>query len=559
MFRFSPALICTRHTAEAIAIQIREILGARVVPVAAAQSGLPDEVQEILGEDHGGLLAFTRARPEEFSITKSAAGVWHLQAAIGRKRTAPCSTFAHIAAAPLAPPATAAQPRTEINSAPLKDAFPISTRPPCEQIGRADLPAYLTPCFSRVSFAVKGKYHCLPTFAVPFSALAEVVSAPSVDALLEALKESISAGAVTIVRYRRDVFVVPSAGAGTSHADRLYAQWAVPSYDFCRVARLLSCDEPTAVQELEYRAANMLTTPLVAVLLSFPLRIKCTLVESEWDDVAVVGGSDASGVGFNPSSAFAPLVKHLLSVTYMVDPENLAREAPCAQMYAEHTLEDMQTVFADFNKRSDKKTFKALKERRRIIRAMLAKRFPLGNPLIDADVTSMLLFDSIEHVSGYINSGALRELLPDGGKTACQTGNEFFKKFPHLFNVVEESMTKLLVQRSDCGPPPRDKPLSENELILCIVGALPSPLIPNQKFHVSFIVTRVTSHVLSELKRQYNTPEAFFDRFPMVFDHAFSASGGQHTYSTTPEKVRAWESSAVRQLSSELLGGDADS
>jgi len=547
-------------TADSIVKTLAGVLGQEPMPLAKAQSNLPYEVQEELGESYGGLLAFARQNANRFWVSKNGSGIWMLQNAGGGTGSTVQSSYA--------PSPTAATPRvaTAMPSAPPAPSAPgpeVAIDAHQHDTARLDLPFYKVKRHKSVLFNVGGRAFTLPTFAVPLAVVMEVTKSPTADALLEALRPSIESGAVVVAKGLGVLYVAPMLGAGEER-NASYDAFKVEGYDLCRLARFLSCEEGRSAGHLHVAAGAILTRPVAQVMLSFPNRISCVFGDTDWDavldeevDVAASAGAKASSSTpsdpLEPTDKTAGLVALLVHGTYLVNPTNMAREAPCALMFADFTLAQMMEEMVAFNKRGDKKTFKAIKVRRRIIRAIIAKRFPLGNPFIDADVSAMLIYDQIEHIATFVPCNVVRELLPEAGKIGCQTGNDFFKAFPNLFNVTEKSTTDVYIQRADCGPPVSENPLTPADLILIVSSALPQPLIANKFFSPSFLKGRFTRFAINEIERHFGGLERMLLLFPKYFDSRPRSGSNETLFATCPKRLFEWEQLALKELQAKVV------
>eukprot|EP00164_Ancoracysta_twista_P017908 GFYU01030744.1.p1 GENE.GFYU01030744.1~~GFYU01030744.1.p1 ORF type:complete len:292 (+),score=2.83 GFYU01030744.1:2-877(+) len=231
-------------------------------------------------------------------------------------------------------------------------------------------------------------------------------------------------------------------------------------------------------------------------------------------------------------------------VKFIVSEEGLG-EAKVSEKYENSTIEELEAEMRNLHANKKDKGFKVIKERRKLIKALLRKRFPNGSPLWDPDVTAYLVYDLMQPLApGFHRTMKLRELLPEGGRICCSTNNDFFERFPHLFHSDELSRTDMVVMRADGGDKPVKRDLTDADVQLAVATALPHPIQPGRPFSASHLAGKLTAQVIAHMKRVWGSPTGLLKAYPDVFQFV-----DDDMFLSTDTKVEQWTALLRREQS----------
>lgn len=463
--------------------EINSIIGNQQLPIPDATLRIPAIIKEQISEEFGGLMQFAKAHPLEYAIGQQ-----------GKVLT-------------------------------IRRILPKST-----DVKRS------------LIIDVGGRPVVLPHFAVPVPTLANVAKASPYDTA-KGLLPLLSRKEVALVAYpeRLDINPVPWSfcvvpnekvvkPTSSSSLDPAYAPFVVEEFNICRSSRFLNCDDFTPIETWMKSLVGIVTQHPALIALADSNRFEIKFIsqtpvptnKSEEDFLSVLS---KEGININSPQG----------VKYVVSEEGIG-EAKISEKYEHSTIEELEAEMRNLHNSKKDKGFKVIKERRRIIKALLRKRFPNGSPLWDPDVTAYLVYDLMQPLSpGFHRTMKIRELLPEGGRVCCSTNNDFFERFPHLFHCDELSRTDMVVMRADGGDKPVKKDLSDVEVLLGLATALPHPIQPGRAFSASHLAGKLTAHVIAHIKRVWGSPTEVLKSFPDTFQTV-----GEDMFLSTDTKVEKW-------------------
>jgi hypothetical protein len=293
-----------------------------------------------------------------------------------------------------------------------------------------------------------------------------------------------------------------------------HVSFAMQSYESCRVARHLCCDAFRSLADVEADCAALDIDVLLVAL-----------KHSERFTLAI--GPDG-----------APHMKYVLSAK--------GREDLKPGKLDGKTMEELVELKASLIPRlkRKKRSFAGLKHNREIIKAMLRKKYPCGNPLLDPEVSAMMIYDMLPP-NTVLSANEIREnILGDLSKLCCHIGSKFFLGFPHLFeSVYDPQKGATIVRRRET-----DEPLSSQLKTSTSDVALINALVKKMKRRGDEI-TRVIS--VKTMKNFFpSTEHEKFTRIllslPQVFPDTFSLTADKSVlvaFDKLPEvreKVAKW-------------------
>ena len=270
--------------------------------------------------------------------------------------------------------------------------------------------------------------------------------------------------------------------------------------DVFRLARLLSCENFTALTAIP---DGVVQRPIMDVVRLQPERFEVRRDDLSSSLIGEIVLCDPWSLDSEGS----------YSIRYKIPP-NVQTVLAARNNLDELTLEQLEQ---ESKKVKDLRPVKRIKARRKIIRAIIRKRFPLGNPLMDPPVTALLLFDVLPETP-VANSG-IAELLPNKGRDGCPFDRAFFLRFPNLFAVVEDlhCMNSFTIVRRDCAGPAStrgcDVSLTDDEAVAELMSRLMT--LPRASYTKSFLVScasRAACQKLSQIGL-----DSVIKKYPDVF------------------------------------------
>ena len=224
---------------ESVAEAVEKVMTAGWSPIAAVSRGLPDDIQEMVGDEYGGLKNFLLSRPHDYEV-RSANRVWQT-----RKKTA----------LPQAPPA----PDVSIH---------VSSSPPQRSPPAADTVIQLT----EIADDIKPLFSLIPTFAIDVEVIQQQAF-ESLAALTDALRRTAFFD-VAFIGSRCFARVSPPYASAARRMDdspnKTHGHLQVPLHEALRLARLLSVEKFTSLELLEVESNGTLSFGLEHVIASYP-------------------------------------------------------------------------------------------------------------------------------------------------------------------------------------------------------------------------------------------------------------------------------------------------
>eukprot|EP00758_Cryptobia_borreli_P007070 Tbor_TRINITY_DN5240_c1_g5::TRINITY_DN5240_c1_g5_i1::g.16732::m.16732 len=501
----------------------------KCLQVSQISRKLCPSISETIGDDFGGLLNFLKAFPEQFTVAKSNTGSWHATLVDGMSnrsndREGIIHRIPHI---PVSLEGLSKYLETSIIDLLCK----LMTLQACGMVEVYHVDDSATSSYSEKSTPLSN--YC-SNAAVQSDSTSDISTSQQATSLRsqpfcdttndDCSIENDPNVTKTKILKTTNLYIMTKENNLITVPQHL-SQFEIHEYNSCRMARYLNCDTFTSVDDIKKVTSNIINQQVELIAISNPKWYACeeetvqigglVLANGAYfprDDIEVAcdrhnnnsNNNNKTYISQHNKNTFIK-VKEVKGVKFTVTEDGLG-EAGVSEKYKDMTLDELKHELTRVHGTGKANGFKNIKIRRRIIKAMLVKRNPNGSPLWEPPVTAYLLYDIMQDLDpGYHRAHSLREHLPEGGRLCCSTNNDFFRRFPHLFNVNELSSVNMTVQRADCGPKPVMVDIPSAALALSVLSKLPYNYDDNRAIYFSVILSTMTSHEHSEIKRKHET------------------------------------------------------
>lgn len=163
--------------------------------------------------------------------------------------------------------------------------------------------------------------------------------------------------------------------------------------------------------------------------------------------------------------------------------------------YQAMTIEQLEEALAAGRKELKNHSYKFLKVRKAIKRAIQQKKWPLGSPFLNQDVLAYYVFDLLPEGQVVGLDDVRTKMIPGSILERCGTFSDAeFMKYPHLFDMSMSVGATIRIRRREQGEEagdPTTMQLEDLQILALIHESLPKNFVEDRSISASFLGSRI--------------------------------------------------------------------